>query len=388
MGMLAERVDHSIGVDTHRDSHSAAVCSPSGAVTAEITLAADALGYERLLRFTREQASGRRVFAIEGTGSFGAGLTSFLLEQGEWVVEIDRPARPARRDGAKSDALDAARAAREALSCTHLAQPRQRGEREALRVLLATREGAILARTNAIAQLKALIVNAPEQLRHHFRALATHEQLARCARLRTSPTQSVEHRSTTIALRSTARRALALEAEATDLESQLELLVRELAPALLAERGVGVISAAQLLSAWSHSGPSAPRPPSPRSPAPPRSPPPPARPCVTASNAAATASSTAPCTRSCSPASPTTRKRSVTPPAAPPKERRRARSSAASSATSPEGSSGSSRAGPSRARDTRSDDPITHDDPSQARRSAPAPLARSLRRQSEVKHRK
>ena len=254
MGMLADRVDHVIGVDTHRDSHSVAVCTPSGAVTAETTVAADAFGYKRLLRFAGEQAHGRRVWAIEGTGSFGAGLTSFLLERGEWVVEVDRPARPARRNGAKSDELDAARAAGEALSRKHLAQPRRRGDREALRVLLATREGAIGARTKAIGQLKALIVNAPEQLRHHFRKLTTDEQLARCARLRTSPTQSTEHRATIIALRSCARRALALEAEAADLESQLELLVRELAPMLLAEPGVGVISAAQLLNAWSHQG--------------------------------------------------------------------------------------------------------------------------------------
>jgi transposase len=254
MGMLAEQADHIVGVDSHRDSHTAAVCNPNGAVTAEVTLAADAFGYKRLLRFAREQAPARRVWAIEGTGSFGAGLTSFLLEQGEWVVEIDRPARPARRNGAKSDALDATRAAREALSRKHLAQPRRRGEREALRVLLATREGAVLARTKAISQLKALLVNAPEQLRHHFRPLTTDEQLARCARLRTSPAQSVEHRATIIALRSAARRALALEAEAADLESQLELLVRELAPALIAEPGVGILSAARLLNAWSHQG--------------------------------------------------------------------------------------------------------------------------------------
>jgi transposase len=249
MGMLADRVDHVIGVDTHRDSHSAAVCTSSGAVTAETTVAADAFGYKRLLRFAGEQAQGRRVWAIEGTGSFGAGLTSFLLEQGEWVVEV---ARPARRNGAKSDALDAARAAGEALSRKHLAQPRRRGDREALRVLLATREGAIGARTKAIGQLKALIVNAPEQLRQHFRKLTTDEQLARCARLRTSPTQANEHRATIIALRSCARRALSLEAEAADLESQLELLVRGLTPVLLTEPGVGVVSAAQLLNAWSH----------------------------------------------------------------------------------------------------------------------------------------
>jgi transposase len=254
MGMLADWVDHVLGVDTHRDSHSLAVCNPSGGVTAETTVAADAFGYKRLLHFAREHAQGDRVWAIEGTGSFGAGLTTFLLEQGEWVVEVDRPARPARRNGAKSDALDAARAAGEALSRKHLAQPRRRGDREALRVLLATRQGAIVARTKAIGQLKALIVNAPEQLRQHFRTLTTDEQLVRCARLRTSPAQSVEHRATIIALRAAARRALSLEAEAADLESHLELLVHELAPRLVAEPGVGVISAAQLLNAWSHQG--------------------------------------------------------------------------------------------------------------------------------------
>jgi transposase len=170
------------------------------------------------------------------------------------LSRFDRPRRPARRSGAKSDQLDAARAACEALAREHLAQPRRRGEREAIRVLLATREGAILARTKAIGQLKALIVNAPEGIRRQLRRLSTDEQLARCARLRTSASHSAEHRATIIALRSAARRALALEAEAADLESQLELLVGELAPTLLAEPGVGVISAAQILTAWSHPG--------------------------------------------------------------------------------------------------------------------------------------
>lgn len=254
MSMLAEQVDHVIGVDTHRDSHTAAVLDTTGRVTADVTLPADAFGYKRLLAFARDHARGRRAWAIEGTGSFGAGLTTFLLEQGEWVVEIDRPARPARRNGAKSDELDAARAAREALSREHLAQPRRRGEREAIRVLLATRQGAVGARTKAICHLKATLVSAPEQLRHHFRKMGTDEQLTRCARLRTSPTQSAEHRCTVIALRSSARRALALEADANDLESEIERLVAQVAPRLLKQPGVGAISAAQVLCAWSHEG--------------------------------------------------------------------------------------------------------------------------------------
>jgi len=92
--------------------------NPAGAVEAHTSVATDAFGYRRLLRFAGERAPGRRVWAIEGTGSYGSGLASFLLEHGEWVVEVDRPRRPARRDGAKCDELGAARAAREALSKT------------------------------------------------------------------------------------------------------------------------------------------------------------------------------------------------------------------------------------------------------------------------------
>jgi hypothetical protein len=252
MVMLAERVDFVIGVDTHREAHTAAVVNTSGSVQADVAVPADAFGYRKVLRFVLAHAAGRRVWAIEGTGSFGSGLTTFLLEQGEWVVEVDRPARPARRNGAKSDELDAARAAREALSRQHLAQPRRRGEREALRVLVVTRAGAVVGRTKAICHLKALLVSAPEPLRQHFRKMTTDEQLVRCSRLRTTPNHSIEHRATIIALRMTARRALELEGDAAELESQIEVLVKQMAPELLAERGVGAISAAQVLIAWSH----------------------------------------------------------------------------------------------------------------------------------------
>ena len=254
MTMLADQVDAVIGVDTHKASHTAAVVTPTGGVTAHLTVPSDAIGAKRVLAFARRHAPARRVWAIEGTGSFGAGLTTYLLERGEWVVEIDRPKRPARRNGAKSDELDAVRAAREALSREHLAQPRRRGSREALRVLLVTREGAVVERTRAVSALQALVVNAPEQLRNRLRHLGTRELVLRCARLRSSPTQSLEHRATIAALRSTARRTLVCEAEATDLESALEDIVMQERPQLLAEPGVGVITAAAILNAWSHAG--------------------------------------------------------------------------------------------------------------------------------------
>lgn len=252
--MLTGKVDAVIGVDTHRDHHTVAVVDPTGGVIDTVELAADAFGYRRMLTFARDHAPGRRVWAIEGTGSFGAGLSTSLLEHGEWVVEIDRPTRPARRDGAKSDELDAVRAAREALSREHLAQPRQRGDREAMRVLLTTRAGTVTARTKAICQLKALIVGAPEQLRHQLRGATTNQQLDRCARLRTLPQHSVEHRCTVRALRTCARQALFLEAQAADLETELEELVSTAAAQLLELPGVGVITAAQILVSWSHAG--------------------------------------------------------------------------------------------------------------------------------------
>jgi transposase len=140
------------------------------------------------------------------------------------------------------------------MSRKHLAQPRRRGEREALRVLLTTRQGAVVSRTRAICHLKALVVSAPDNLRRALRNLSTDELLNRSARLRTSPSQSTEHRYTVVCLRSCAQRALALEAEAVAHESQIEVLVRAMAPRLLAEPGVGAITAAQILCSWSHRG--------------------------------------------------------------------------------------------------------------------------------------
>jgi transposase len=252
--LCAGQVDVVIGVDTHRDTNTAAVVhAATGEVLGELQCTTDALGYKRVLAFA-EKYPGRRVWAIEGTGSFGAGLTTFLLERGQWVVEIDPPARSARRNGAKSDELDAVRAARQALSRQHLAAPRARGDREAMRVLLAARAGAVVARTKAIGQIKALIVNAPEALRDQLRRGTTDQQLDRCSRLRTLPTHSIEHRATVRAIRSVARRALFLEAEAAEHESALEDLVATACPELLDLPGVGVITAAQFLVSWSRSG--------------------------------------------------------------------------------------------------------------------------------------
>jgi hypothetical protein len=161
--MLEGQVDAVIGVDTHRDRHAAALLDPNGGVRATLGVPSDQTGHAQLLGLADELAPGRRVWALEGTGCYGAGLTRFLVDQGEWVVEIDRPKRPRGRHGAKSDPLDAVRAGREALARDHLTSPRQRGYREALRVLHITRAGVVAAGVDARRQLKALIVTAPSR---------------------------------------------------------------------------------------------------------------------------------------------------------------------------------------------------------------------------------
>jgi transposase len=254
MAMLAEHLDGVIGVDTHRDTLTAAAVTRLGGVLAQITTSADAAGYQGLLDFAHAHLSGRRLWAVEGTGSFGAGLAGFLQQRGEPVVEVGRPKRPAHRTGAKSDALDAVRAAREALGQDRLATPRRRGEREALRVLLTTRRSATLARVAAIGQLKALIVGAPEELRAELRGRSTAKQIQHCASLRGRPARSLEHQATVRALRATAQRIQALQTEADQLQAELTVLVNAVAPWLLEVPGVGPLSAAQVLVSWSHAG--------------------------------------------------------------------------------------------------------------------------------------
>jgi transposase len=158
-------------------------------------------------------------------------VAGFLADHGEWVTEIDRPKRTGRTQ-AKSDALDAIRAGREALSRDHLACPRQRGQREALRVLQLTRAGAVKVATDARRHLKALLVTAPEPLRQALRGETWLRQARACAALTTQPSDSVEYRATVRALRATAERALAAHQEARQLGKELGVLARAMAPAL------------------------------------------------------------------------------------------------------------------------------------------------------------
>ena len=243
-------LDVVIGVDTHNDTHTAAAVGATGAVLEHLTVPADPAGYRQLIAFGRRHDA--TLWAIEGTGSFGAGLTTALHACCERVVEVDRPQRPARRGGVKSDDIDAVRAARQALAGVGLSEPRRRGDREAIRVLLTTRGQAVTFRTRAISALHGLVTSAPDGLRERLRTLPLGQLLQTCAGLRDSSRRSVEESATVLAMRTTARRALACEREAAELEVQLDRLVRRLAPELLGQLGIGPVVAGQVITSWSH----------------------------------------------------------------------------------------------------------------------------------------
>lgn len=251
---LREVVDVVIGVDTHVHTHSAAVVdTATGGLLDEITVEATTEGYAELVEFANNHAT-LRAWAVEGTGGHGAGLSRHLLQACEIVIELDRPKRAARRNGAKSDPLDAIRAAREALARPQLGTPRSGAERRALSVLLTARRSAINASTEAQLQVFSLVIAAPEPIRARFRGQKGAAMLNTAANLRVHSCWDIETTSTVVALRALARRAHAMLKEAREHQKAIGSIIRSWRPDLLEQFGVGPIVAATVLCAWSHPG--------------------------------------------------------------------------------------------------------------------------------------
>jgi transposase len=255
--MLADLVDHVIGVDPAKRVFMAVLVDASTkAEIAHREFKTAPSGYSAAIEWADEHATtaDQRVWAVEGTGSYGSGLFQVLDRAGEWVIEFGHPKKPASLDGTKTDRLDAARAGREALGFKKWAQPRARGTREGLRCLLCARAGAQKARTQAVNEFKALVISAPVELRETLTGSSTAELISCGARFRVPASAAGELVGTKIAMRSVARRVQALTKEAAELETAMRPLVEAFAPQLLAEFGVGTVCAARVIVAWSHRG--------------------------------------------------------------------------------------------------------------------------------------
>ena len=237
------------GVDTGRDFHVAAVIDGVGRVVGSEPFGADYTGYRRMAAWM--QAKGQLVrVGVEGTGSYGAGLARYLTEASIEVVEVMRPNRQLRRQkGGKSDSVDAEAAARAAASGEVTAVPKSGvGPVECLRMLVAARRSATKARTQAANQIHALVVTAPEPIRHQLAGKKLRAQVKVCARWRPGEAQTTAAYAKR-ALRHLARRYQTLEVEITQLKREIRGLCAQANPALLGAPGVGPDTAAALLVA-------------------------------------------------------------------------------------------------------------------------------------------
>jgi len=253
---IAEDTGLVVGVDTHRDTHSAALCDARGRVLAQRQVPATPAGYADLLAWAGEAGAGQRLaWAIEGTRHYGLGLARHLAGAGQQVAEIDSTRHIGKRRAGKNDSIDAVRAARELLARPHPGQVRADGDREALRLLMCDRDNAVQSAKTARTVLTSVIVTAPAQLREELRHLPAKRRAKACATLACPEGADRLIRVAYQTLISLGQRISSLAVVAAELEDQISEIVDELAPGLVAaEPGVGPLSAAQILLSWSHAG--------------------------------------------------------------------------------------------------------------------------------------
>ena len=234
------------GVDTHLDLHVAAALTDIGGVLATQSFPTTPAGHRALLRWLRSFGEVDQV-GVEGTGSYGAGLTRYLHRQGVVVVEVDRPNRQKRRREGKSDTLDAIRAGRAVITGEAATTPKTRnGHVESMRVLRVAKASANKARTQTLNQMRSLVSTAPDSIREPLRALTIAQMVRTCAVYR--PAGTVDFVAITKrTLRQLARRVQALEAEMAEVDELLAELVERTAPQLVTKHGVGVETASMLL---------------------------------------------------------------------------------------------------------------------------------------------
>ena len=235
------------GVDTHADSHVAAAIDDNGGLLGVESFSADQAGYESLLGWLFGFGEVERV-GVEGTGSWGVGLTRFLTAAGVGVVEVDRPNRQTRRRQGKSDPTDAVSAARAALSGTATTTPKTRnGPVEEMRVLLVARCSARQQWIQTLNQLRHLVFTAPEAIRVRFKDRYKTGLVTEAANMRPRKGSDSIIYTTNLVIRSLARRIKALNNEIKTVDRMLAGLIENTAPSLLDLHGVGTDTAASLL---------------------------------------------------------------------------------------------------------------------------------------------
>lgn len=242
-----QEIEVILGVDTHLDIHVGAVISEAGKLLGTRSVSTSRAGYRDLLSWASTFGAVKRA-GLEGTGTYGAGLCRFLVDSDIVVLEVNRPDRAKRRLQGKSDPTDAESAARSVLSGISTAIPKQQsGPCESMRIVSIARRSAVKARTQAINQLRAVLVSGPQEVRDKLWKAKASDCVNACARVR-SLGSGVLLQTMTITLKSLAKRWLALSTELKQLDKKLEELTNKYAVQLRTRFGVGPNTAAILLS--------------------------------------------------------------------------------------------------------------------------------------------
>jgi transposase len=237
------------GVDTHLDAHVAAALDANGGVVGVRSFPTTTAGFVALTDWLCAFGPVGQV-GVEGTGAYGAGLSRYLRSRGLTVIEVDRTNRQLRRRAGKSDPVDAIEAARAALSgrAAGIAKHAD-GNVEAIRALLIAQRSGRQTRARCLNQIRHLGFTAPDLLREQFRDVPKTQLARQAAALRPRADSDPVTYTTKLAMRTLARRALAISDDMHDLDMVVAQLVAQTAPALLACHGVGVDTAAILLVA-------------------------------------------------------------------------------------------------------------------------------------------
>ncbi|MGB3439604.1 MAG: IS110 family transposase, partial [Actinophytocola sp.] len=236
------------GVDTHKDTHTAAAVDGVGRVLGTRTFPVTSAGYAALFAWLAGWGT-VTVVGVEGTSSYGAGLARYLAAEGVPVVEVNQPDRHTRRRKGKTDTQDAINAAHAVLSGRAEATPKAgTGPAAAITALRAVLTSAVKSRTAALNQLDSLLVTAPAALRESLTGLTSKTLITTCARFRPGTDHTNPTTATKTALQRLARRIQHLTTEINDAKTDLKTLTNHVLPTTTAVFGVGPDTAAQLLT--------------------------------------------------------------------------------------------------------------------------------------------
>lgn len=233
------------GIDTHADTIHVAAIDPWGRELGDKEFSTTPSGYAAALEFLagHGQVTG---IGIEGTSSYGVGITRAAREAGLEVLEVSRPQRSVRRREGKSDPLDAYQAAHAVLAGRATAAAKG-PDVTALRALHNARRSAVKARAAAQVQIRHQLITAPVMIREKYRHLSAVRLIQVLAACRPGVHGDLEERLVLTALKSLARRHQVLTEEIAKLDVELASLIEQTAPHLLGVHGVGNTTAAQLL---------------------------------------------------------------------------------------------------------------------------------------------